>query len=359
MKMKQITIIAALFISSITFSQASNLGKFFAGGAEDAEKLFEGYLSPYFNAFGTSLTGGWYNTAKPHSLGGFDVTVTFNTAIVPSSDQTFDLSTLGLETLIASDGEELTPTVAGKNETGSLMYYNIPEVGTEDIKAFDMPKGTGFPYIPSPMLQLGIGLIKDTEVIGRFMPTYSSGDAKIGMWGVGVIHGLKQWIPFIKRVPVLNLSLQYGFTKLNSEIGLNVNPGDIEAVDYTSNAWNNQSLEFVTKSHTGNLLISADLPIVCFYGGVGFASTKTNLMLVGDFPSIDVERSALEGHASVTDESTLPDPINSEFSNSDGSITKPRYNAGMRFKFAVVTLQFDYTYATYSMVTAGLGISFR
>ena len=44
--------------------------------------------------------------------------------------------------------------------------------------------------------------------------------------------------------------------------------------------------------------------------------------------------------------------------NVEGT-TIPRYNIGARLKFAVVTFHVDYTYASYSMVTAGIGISFR
>jgi hypothetical protein len=45
------------------------------------------------------MTGGWYNTAKPHKLGGFDLTVTLNTASVPNGSKTFDVDELGLSNL--------------------------------------------------------------------------------------------------------------------------------------------------------------------------------------------------------------------------------------------------------------------
>ena len=61
----------------------------------------------------------------------------------------------------------------------------------------------------------------------------------------------------------------------------------------------------------------------------------------------------------VSDETALEDPIDMTIKNNDGSVTKPRYNAGFRLKFAVVTINFDYTYANYSVASAGLGISFR
>jgi hypothetical protein len=55
----------------------------------------------------------------------------------------------------------------------------------------------------------------------------------------------------------------------------------------------------------------------------------------------------------------LVDPISMEIKNQDGSVTKPRFNAGVRFKMAIVTIHFDYSWANYSVFTAGLGFSFR
>ena len=40
-------------------------------------------------SFGAGLNNGWYNTAKPHSLGGFDLTFTLNTVMIPNSCKNF------------------------------------------------------------------------------------------------------------------------------------------------------------------------------------------------------------------------------------------------------------------------------
>jgi len=61
----------------------------------------------------------------------------------------------------------------------------------------------------------------------------------------------------------------------------------------------------------------------------------------------------------VTDDDVVTDPFDIEIKNQDGGTTKPRINVGMRFKFTIITLHVDYTYANYSVATAGLGISFR
>jgi len=49
---------------------------FVYGGIEDAEKILQAYLEPYANILGSDLNAGWYNTARPHELGGLDVTAT-------------------------------------------------------------------------------------------------------------------------------------------------------------------------------------------------------------------------------------------------------------------------------------------
>ncbi|MFW6327113.1 MAG: DUF6588 family protein, partial [Bacteroidota bacterium] len=96
LRIAAIVILLAGFIPSK--AQVKDLGNFMAGGVEDASALFDAYLSPYINGFGASLTGGWFNTAKPHKLGGFDITVTGNVAIVPDQYKTFDVEALGLQT---------------------------------------------------------------------------------------------------------------------------------------------------------------------------------------------------------------------------------------------------------------------
>jgi hypothetical protein len=85
-------------------------------------------------------------------------------------------------------------------------------------------------------------------------------------------------------------------------------------------------MKLVIGSFTGNLLISADLPIVCFYGGVGFAVTKTNLKLEGNYPTIIINNASPTVNA-------IKDPIDIKIKNQDGGVTKPRLNAGMRLKF--------------------------
>jgi len=335
--------------------QARDFGNFISAGPADAEKLLEAYLSPWINAFSGSLTGGWYNTAKPHELGGFDVTLTLNTAFVPNQYKKYTVDELGLESLVrAPETNTVAPTVAGNKDNGPQMQYNYE--GFEQ-NAFDLPPGTGYSYLPTPMLQIGVGLWKGTEIMGRFFPRikYNS-QTKFGMWGVGLKHDIKQWIPGLKDLPVLNMSLMGGYTRLKSSVGLEVTPDDVGLNDYISvdpATWDNQQMSLITSSFTANLLISADIPIVTFYGGIGFANTKSNVKFEGYYPMISTVEEGLPNVEAVEN------PIDLEVKNQDGGVTKPRLNAGIRLKFGVFTMHFDYVRANYNIATFGLGISFR
>lgn len=325
-------------------------------GTADAEKLLNAYISPWINGFGASLSGGWYNTAKPHKPGGFDLTITGNMAFIPSSGKSFNVNELNLGALVLADGSQATsPTVAGKNQQGPQLNY----AAFPDMKAFNLPQGTTFAITPSPMAQLSIGLFKGTEITGRWMPTVKvKGRNDFGLWGVGLKHGLKQWIPAIDKIPFFNLTLQGGYTRLTTNLGLKVDPSNIGLEAYNTGnipqtTWDDQNMMIQISSFTANILISADIPIVSFYGGVGFVNTKTTLKMEGFYPLLSIDNS---GPTVVASEK---DPINIKIKNQDGGVTKPRLNAGMRFKFGFFTLHFDYTRANYNVATAGIGICFR
>ena len=115
-----------LAMQPICFAQIEEIGRFMAGGQEDAELLLEPYIAPAVNAFGAALGGGWYNTAKPHKLGGFDITFTSNIAIIPGKYEKFEIDDTKLTTLkLADPADNITPTIAGDNNEGPQLVYNV------------------------------------------------------------------------------------------------------------------------------------------------------------------------------------------------------------------------------------------
>lgn len=341
--------------------QVNQIGQVLAAGLDDAEKLAGAYITPFANGFGATLNSGWYNSAKPHSLFGFDLTLTTSVAFVPTTAKSFDLDRLGLSGEITS-ANSISPTAAGakKDDVASLRYTKDILGSPQTLVEFDLPKGTGLGFIPAPMISLGIGLIKDTDIKVRYIPTVGlSSYGDIGLWGIGIKHSLKQWIPVLKRIPVFNLSLQGGYTSFNLGSNLNFKP-DPTWDDRTTGDINfdNQRFDMNVKSFTANVLVSADIPVITVYGGLGISSTNTSLKFKGYYPIPDLDETT--GDVIVTNESVgEKDPLNITIKNKSGSAVAPRLNAGFKLKMAVITLHADYTYSDYSVVTAGLGISFR
>src|ERR1035437_2949050 len=131
-KRSGILMISLFLFSLVSFSQFSNID-FLRSAPADGVKYIQAYVSPWVNAFGAGLNGGWYNTAKPHKLLGFGITTGISVGIVPTS----------------------ASTVAGPKTSSPLMTYKVNNV---TLASFNAPKGTDWKYIPVPTAQIGIGL---------------------------------------------------------------------------------------------------------------------------------------------------------------------------------------------------------
>ena len=117
---------------SMTYAQLDDIGKVMAGGVADASMLLTEYIKPYANSLGANLNGGWYNTAKPHKLGGFDITISASMAFVPNGHRSFDASELDyapshqyLTTSVT--GPSSSSTAAGKKEAGQTITYTYDD----------------------------------------------------------------------------------------------------------------------------------------------------------------------------------------------------------------------------------------
>lgn len=365
-----ITIVLTIVFLQSSYSQLDRID-FLRGGTDDANLLFKEYLTPYANILGANLNSGWYNTAKPHKLGGFDITITLNAAWAPSADRIFNLTELALSSDATITGGTETPTVAGKKtETRPEIVYakDIVGVGTDiEYARYTMPDGTGLSYLPLPMVQLGIGMPLGTDVSVRFLPSLDLGDpGNIGLWGIGLKHSISQHIPVLKEVPVLDISAQGGYTKLSTYANLNYDPLDIvedQNHDYVNdmNVWLDQKLEMEITAWTVNMLVSETLPVVTFYQGIGYSNSEVNLGLTGNFPFPSIETDSGSDYfgevvvKDVPNEGIIKDPIDLQMDSHKNL----RLNAGMRIKLGVFTINFDYTRANYNVLTAGIGISFK
>ncbi len=316
MKKNLVTLLAA-FVGFTSNGQTieSIIGSDIAQG----EKMIEAYFTPMAESFGAGLNNGWYNTAKPHKLGGFDLTFTLNTVIIPNSAETFKIGD-AFGNVFKSDENEASTIFGSDNET-DMTYTNSV---TDSSFNFQMPGGLKTPAVPLPMIQAGIGLIKNTAIDIRYMPMLNVGDnINVNLFGVGIKHDLLQWIPGIGDAIPMSLSLQAGYTSLNTELKI------LE-----------QEVSLKTKATTINLVASKKLLMVTGYVGLGYNSATTTFTADADF---DLDGLHFDEKVEVAFESN----------------NNLRTNIGLRLNMTVVTIQADYTFSEYPTATLGLGVSLR
>jgi len=315
MKKLLFTLLSGL-IGLSSFGQSQNI---LANDIAQGEKLIEAYFTPMAESFGTGLNSGWYNTAKPHSLVGFDLTFTLNTVIIPNSAKTFNIEDAG-GTIFTSTQTEAS-TIFGSSESTPMKYTNNSTGLDVD---FDMPVGLKTPAVPLPMIQAGIGLIKNTAIDIRYMPMLNIGDnINVNLFGVGIKHDLLQWIPIFGDAIPMSLSLQGGYTSLNTELKI------LE-----------QEVSLKTKATTINLVASKKILMITGYIGVGYNSSTTTFSADPNFDLGGIE---------------FNDEVKIDFESNNNL----RANIGLRLNITLITIQADYTFAEYSTATLGLGVSLR
>ena len=156
------------------------------------------------------------------------------------------------------------------------------------------------------------------------MPILNIGDAgKVNLFGVGIKHDLLQWIPVVGDAIPMSLSLQGGYTTLNTELEIS-----------------EQKVSLNTKATTINLVASKKLLMLTGYAGIGYSSSTTTFAADADFKLTGVQ---FDKKVEVAFESN----------------NNLRANVGLRLNITVITIQADYTFAEYPTATLGLGVSLR
>src|ERR1051325_7760949 len=196
---------ASLALSWGAFAQL-NPGPFLQAGANDASKVTAAYMGPFFKAFSAGLNSGWYTTAATPTRFFPDLSLNTSLVFIPSDDQNLSVKSLGLENLTLHAGSsDIAPTAAG-GKSSTIYDLNVVNPVTNQkqaIQQLNSPDGTGLTFLPVPSAQLGIGIGCGTDIMVRYMPTINLGDnvGKIGLWGFGIKHDIKQWIPVVSLLP--------------------------------------------------------------------------------------------------------------------------------------------------------------
>lgn len=336
-----------------------DIAAFLEANEQDAEKLIDAYLQPFIRSLSFGMTGGWYTTAKAHSTLGFDISVTANMAFIPSSENLFDPNKLGLTPATVYDGARddgssgafdptrKAPTIFGpKHETQYTSTYDPDGSGPLPVQSYtvrgpeglDIKKEIGFAAVPTPMIQVGIGIIKNTDIKVRFVPEQEVGSSDIKMFGVGVMHDIKQHIKGIKLLPfdlsaLVAFNSVKGTTDLSNSDPTDGSPDSPDGVgEYKFNSWIFEGL------------ISKKISVLTGYAGFGYTMINTDLNVKGSYTIVPI--------AGVPN--TLTDPVAIGFKNNSMRLT-----LGMRLKLGPIFFNGDYTFQKYNMLSVGFGVAVR
>jgi hypothetical protein len=195
-------------------------------------------------------------------------------------------------------------------------------------------------YVPVPIANIGIGLPKQTDLKIRYAPTIDLGDqGKFNLFGIAVMHDVKQYIPGLKLIPI-DISGFVGYTRMKLEADL--------SGSYAGPNPNNQKGIFEMSATTIQGLISKKFSVVTAYAGIGYNIARSNISVKGNYDFNG------DGDSGTGGDAGEKDPIGLDFSASG-----PRVTTGVRLKLAVFTFHADYTVQKYKALTVGFGICVR
>ncbi|QOD60450.1 hypothetical protein H9I45_14045 [Polaribacter haliotis] len=336
--MKKLITLALALTSMVSFSQI-DLESILEGGAGDAQTLLKGYAAPFATGFGNGINGGWYTTARSHKFLGIDIAVIANGAFVPENAETFTF-TNSEYTNIKLDSDPNNPSASAQLPTlfGSQDLADRPlleftdsnnnSISTSSLPGSGLKESIGYNVVPSAMIQAGVGLFKKTDLIIRFVPKQKGDEYEFSTFGIGIKHDIKQWIPFVKRLP-FDVSILAAWNDVKSKFF--VDP-DNEPT---------QALEFNTKTFMFQVLASKKLSIFTLYGGVGTTSYDTDVNMLGTYVTSNSGK-------------TFVDPIKLAY---DGS--SMRANLGLSMKLFFINIAAEYALQEYDVFTVRAGFSIR
>lgn len=306
-------------------------------GLQDATHFTKSYIHPASEGLVYSMSNAWYNTGKAKTLGKFEISIQPHLSFVKDANKHFTLDVNDYENLTFKNGaaQQEVATVFGENKTDITMIATVtaPD-GTQEHVEIELPDGigsSGVNFIPNASIQASVGLIKGTEIKARFVPKIKVEDASLASYGFALQHEVTSWIPGAEVLP-LHISLLAGYSQLDSKYKIeesNMVSGHDQRLDLNTNSW----------LFSG--IVSTSLPIINFYGGLGYVTGKTKVNLNGTY-EIDSGYGFAE---------TFQDPIS--ISQSVGGV---KATLGAILKLGFFRLNADYNFQKYNSVA--LGISF-
>ncbi|WP_308990501.1 DUF6588 family protein [Mariniflexile litorale] len=345
--MKRIIILMLLCFSTI-FSQAQDIDALLVAGVKNAERFANDYLKPGTNGLIHSMNANWFNTAEAKPLGGFEISVIANAATIKKEHKSFLMNIADYNsdpdqdfTIEFADGmaSKKVASAFGENnpDVNIIVKYDDPLLPGEQQETITLPSGIGSQtanLLPTAFIQGALGLSKGIEIKARFVPKINTEDIDFSMYGAGLQVEFTKWLPADKLLPVAVSGL-VAYTHLD---------GSYDLTDSSGINGDNQRLENDTNTWLFQLIASTKLPVINFYGGIGYIKGKSESDLLGTY--------IVSNGPLFSQTITNPFSVSSEVSSVRGTI-------GTKLKLGFFRLNAEYHLAEFNAFSVGINFGFR
>ncbi|MBF8150448.1 hypothetical protein ITJ86_11110 [Winogradskyella sp. F6397] len=338
--MKKLALFIILCACTISVKAQNDIDVLLAGGIEDAQRFTNDYLAPGTNGVMHSMNANWFNSAKVKPLGGFEISVMVNASLIKDEHKTFNLNTADYNNVefVQGPSSQLVSSVLGENNPPIFVEieYEDPVFGSQTTQV-ELPEGIGSNsanLLPTAFIQGALGLSNGLELKARFVPKFENEDVSLSMYGAGLQMEITDWFPTSKMWPVA-LSGLVAYSHLDGSYNLLESSG----ID-----GENQRLENNTNTWLFQVLASTKLPVINFYGGIGYIKGKSESDLLGDYR--------------VTDGIFFTETITDPFSVSS-DVSAVRGTIGTKLKLGFFRLNAEYHLSEFDAFSVGVNFGFR
>lgn len=334
-----ITVLAFLLIAIESTAQ-NDIDVLLAAGIEDAEHFANDYLAPGSSGIMHSMNANWFNSAKVKPLGGFEISVIANASLVKDEHKMFNLNTADYNNVqfVQGPSSQLVSSVLGENDPEIFVEveYEDPIFGTQTTQ-FELPQGIGESsrnLLPTAFIQGALGLSSGLELKARFVPKIDTDDVSLGMYGAGLQMEFTEWLPASKMWPIA-ISGLVAFNHLDGSYDITGSSG-IEG--------ENQRIENDTNTWLFQFVASTKLPVINFYGGLGYIKGKSESDLLGSYRVTN----------GILTTETIVDPF-----SVSSEVSAVRATIGTKLKLGFFRLNAEYHLSEYDAFSIGVNFGMR
>jgi len=330
----------SLSVTSVNAQLFDGIENILLTSTEDARILAEGYTAPIGKTLTYALNSGWATSAKTHKKLGFGLTIGGAAPFVPDVDQVFTPTGLtslsvpygSLSTVFGEGGDQELNFSFSESVLGNEIEYEGKLSFPGGLKD-ELPLGT----VPAPIVQASVGVVFDTDLLVRFIPTMEMQGSTFSLTGFGLKHNIMQYFGPLDKLP-LNVSVLAAISKASFEY-------DLSDSTFGGNS-TNRKMTFEADTFTIQALASIDLPIISAFAGLGYNAGDSQFNVSGDY-SIDYGITGIGPRI-------LKDPISiaSDASGVMGIV-------GARLNLLFLKIFANYTIQEYNTLTAGISFNFR